>query len=384
MKNKLLIIIPHIGAAGGGVSESARLLADALYKRDIFEIHILSINTEDDLNVRQLWPNVQFHFYESFGPANFGFSPGMVGHILKNKYDIIHVHGVWTFHVFVAAIGGLKNIPIVISPHGMLEPWILKRSPHLKSMVSKLYQNKVFDMTSIFHALTSKEEEDIKNLLPKAKIETIPNFVPKFNFTNPDYPSWFKDEFKGKKIFLFFGRIHDKKGWKPLLEAWLKFCQKNNIAKNSSILVFCGWIDGIPDFEDKIREVSDITGNIIYAGAQYGLDRIKSYNIADFFILPSKSEGLPMAVLEAVNSSTVVMMSHACNLSGLINSCAAINTGTDEDTILASLEYAYLLDNESIKNLKTRAEVYVDNNYSEDKVVNSMINLFNKVISLKK
>lgn len=380
MMPRLLIVLPHIGNAGGGVSEAARVLTYALFNQQEFDIHVLTLDTPQDRDSTKNWPDINFHFYSSLGPENYGFSIGMTLHMLNNKYDVIHVHGVWTYHVAAAGLGLFKGTPLIISPHGMLEPWILKRSPHLKGAVMKLYQEKIFLKSSYFHALTNKEQKDIKKLLPDCKIVTIPNFVQDVDKSLVDKPSWYNKNHDKKGIFLFFGRIHDKKGWRPLINAWINLCNNDNEFKNNNVLVFCGWNDGIADFENIIQQANLKTNNVLYAGPQFGDDRTNSYQAADYFILPSKSEGLPMAVLEAVKNENLIMMSRACNLSEMIDGYAAIDTGEDEDSILLALQSVYRMDQKDISAIKSNALKYVNENFSENIVVNKMLFILKKIM----
>ncbi|WP_119689704.1 glycosyltransferase [Acinetobacter soli] len=376
MKPKLLIVIPHIGTSGGGVSEAARLLAHSLFLTQKFEIHVLSIDTQLDRDAINTWPSVKFHFYSSFGPKKFGFSLGMIIHMLIHKYDIIHVHGIWTFHVAASGLGLLKNTPIIISPHGMLEPWILKRSKNLKLIVSNLYQNQVLKSSAFIHVLTKKEEQDVRSILPDVKVIKIPNFVKDVDYDSVSFPKWYHESYRNKKIFLFFGRIHDKKGWRNLLEGWSKLCQIEHSFKHNSLLIFCGWNDGVSDFESLIDNASAKFGNIFFVGPQYGLEKLKSYSIADYFILPSQSEGLPVAVLEAVKHDNLVMMSRACNLSEMIDIDAAVDTGESVESIINSLILVYKLSDNEIKEIKLKAVEYVNNNFSESYVTNQFVQLF--------
>lgn len=374
-KPRLLIVLPHVGHAGGGVSEAARLLAHALVNHGVFDIHVLTQESVKDTASRKDWPPLVFHAYRSYGPNSYGFTPGMVWHMLSNRYDVIHVHGVWTFHVLAAGIGILRGTPSVISPHGMLEPWILRRSRVEKALVSSLYQSYVLRKATFLHALNTKEEEDIRAVQPAARVTTIPNFVPKMSECS-QLPNWLCPSLQHRKIFLFFGRIHDKKGWYPLLLAWRRLCAEDVSIRTNTALVFCGWNDSATDFESKVSEVAAETGNVVFAGPQYGDDRTASYLAADFFILPSQSEGLPMAVLEAARCGATVMMSRACNLSAFLDEKIAIDTGTDESTILASLHKALALTPQELAVQRAAAKQHVDKHYSEFAIAGAMNKTF--------
>jgi poly(glycerol-phosphate) alpha-glucosyltransferase len=60
--------------------------------------------------------------------------------------------------------------------------------------------------------------------------------------------------------------------------------------------------------------VDDSAADVIFAGPQFGADRDACYRRCDGFILPSFSEGLPVAVLEAWSYAKPVLMTPACNL----------------------------------------------------------------------
>ncbi len=64
--------------------------------------------------------------------------------------------------------------------------------------------------------------------------------------------------------------------------------------------------------------------SVVFAGPAFGASKRRLYEIADAFILPSHSEGLPMAVLEAWAAGLPVLMTEACNLPEGLEVAAAI------------------------------------------------------------
>src|SRR5947207_405959 len=62
------------------------------------------------------------------GPHSFGYVPAYARRMAKfcSTADIIHSHGLWMYPNLVACRWArARKIPVVISPHGLLEPWAL-------------------------------------------------------------------------------------------------------------------------------------------------------------------------------------------------------------------------------------------------------------------
>lgn len=79
--------------------------------------------------------------------------------------DIVHIHAVWEQVQHDAArIAYRKDVPYVITPHGMLDPWSLeqKRLKKRLYMVWRLRQN--LNRAAVIH-FTSETKRDVSKLL---------------------------------------------------------------------------------------------------------------------------------------------------------------------------------------------------------------------------
>jgi len=137
--------------------------------------------------------------------------------------DIVHQHGVW-LDIFrdTAKWTRRANVDLVVSPHGMLEPWALNHKKWKKKLAWTLYQKSDLQHAKAFHACSEQEAENIRQLGFKQPIAVIPNGV-----ELPQLPSATKCEdskvrkLKGEtKTALFLSRISSKKGLPMLLDAW--------------------------------------------------------------------------------------------------------------------------------------------------------------------
>ena len=79
--------------------------------------------------------------------------------------DIIHVHGLWVPLLHrVADWGRRRNIPVVISPQGMLTPWSLGHKRWKKALALAVYQRHDLSTAALIHATAQSEVEDIRRL----------------------------------------------------------------------------------------------------------------------------------------------------------------------------------------------------------------------------
>lgn len=370
-KPLLAIVVPSICRDGGGVSEAVRLLTESLHSDGSFRLVILTLKTTHFEEDRRRFPPVQILAVPYYGPARYGFSPGILLSLFRIKPDLIHVHGIWMFHcAAVHFYSRLKRKPYIVSPHGMLEAWILQRSKKLKKLVSRLYQNNFLHRADAYHALTSKEVLDIAEISPRAdrgKIKEIPNFVKIL-----DLPAVVGESSlnlsRSERTYLFFGRIHEKKGWRELLDAWGECCRTNQDFKNFARLVFAGWIDESPDFIDSLQALESAVGNVVYVGPKIGEERDALLSAADVFVLPSKSEGLPMVVLEAWAASLPTLITEECNLPQSFTMSGSIRIGKDSNAIAVALLESFRWSNDELQARARAARVYVSAKYSREEI----------------
>lgn len=363
---RLAIVLPFVSPAGGGVTEAVRVLVAALARTGSYDITVIAYASDQDEAALPDWPKgIEIRRFPISGPARFAFSPAMAWHMARHRYDVVHLHGIWMFHVFSAGIAMARGAAGIVSPHGMLEPWILARSARLKAAVSALFQKRVMRMARAIHVLTEKERGDVDAYLPGLRCEVLPNFVPPAD--DPAQPAPWAAKVQGREVWLFLARIHDKKGWPALLDAWDQLCVSDPAAVQDAALVFCGWVDGDARFEAAVAKIVGRHGNVIYAGPQYGADKIASYARADVFVLPSMSEGLPMTVLEAVRQDTLVAMSTACNLPDFFPD-AAVDTGTGAQSILAALQRIRAMPPAMRTAMRAAAAARLQRDYSEQAV----------------
>ena len=81
----------------------------------------------------------------------------------------------------------------------------------------------------------------------------------------------------------------------------------------------------------------------IFAGPLFGAAKAQLLEGARFMILPSHSEGLPLAVLESWAAGTPTIMTAECNLAQGFAAGAALECGYDPPAIATALERALAL-----------------------------------------
>jgi glycosyltransferase involved in cell wall biosynthesis len=373
---KVLVVSTSISRSGGGVSEAARLMARSVFLNSDIKVDVLAMADEFSSTDLGQWQDINVALVSKTFLGRYRFAPGMLIDLFATKPQVVHVHGIWQFPCLAVHIWSLvTGRPYVVTPHGMLEPWILTRSPTLKKIVSILYQNSFLRRAAAFQVLTAKERLDIAPYVTGQIVTEIPNYVLPVEGAS-SRPQWWRPEMEGRDIYLFLGRIHGKKGCLELLDAWASLCDRDPDFQQRSVLVFCGWIDGLGAFEFKVSQMSDAYGNVIYAGPQYGEDKIASICAASFFLLPSKSEGLPMAILEAWSAALPVIMTDECNLSEGFVEGAAIRTEVSPEEIVKSLLVASRLSMAQRDDMGAKGKALVQRRYSQERVGNALVDLY--------
>lgn len=362
------------------MSEAARLLVSSLAERMPGQVEVITLGDEDTERDLLSWPLVPIAIYGYSLSKSYRLSFSLVRALLKQRADVLHVHAIWSFHIVAACLWKLKTGgAVVITPHGMLEPWIMARKRTVKCLLRRSHLDWLVEQAACIHVLTEKERDNVALIYPRARAEVIPNFaaLPRPDHS-PGKPGWWQLDMAGKEIYLFLGRLHEKKGCRELLTAWIAACTADVGFRARSQLVFCGWNDGLDAFSEEVAAAADLHGNVLYAGPIYGAEKEQTLAAATFFILPSKSEGLPMTVLEAWAHGAVVIMSKECNLAEGFSRDAAIRCGTTAPEIAMALAVATNASAEDRVRLVSNGRGLVEELFSSEAATSAMIALYER------
>jgi glycosyltransferase involved in cell wall biosynthesis len=235
--------------------------------------------------------------------------------------SMLHLHGLWRSPTRIARSLQAGGLPLVIAPHGMLDPWAMRQSRWRKSLVWRLWEAGALHRANCLHALCRSEAEAMRDLGLTGPLAVIPNGVrlPDLREGMNVPPPWSGSVPSGERVLLFLGRFHAKKGLIPLLEGWRRV--SHLAVSHGWWLVFVGYGDG-GVLAAQVRDGG--YQRVLVLGPSFGEERQACLANATSFILPSHSEGLPMAALEAMSWRLPCVLSPACNLPEAIAARAAL------------------------------------------------------------
>ena len=178
---KIIHYIPSIDRTSGGTTAYMQLLANELGK--LVELHIVSHVSNNPVNIG----NCQVHYIPTFNQYRKMKRQWL---FLLNEInpDIVHINCCWMPGCALTQKWSQElNYKIVLTPHGMLEPWIIKRHYWTRKIPALLlYQKNAIIKANYLHATANEggnlAASKIRNLeCPSYEICLIDYGCGKFN-----------------------------------------------------------------------------------------------------------------------------------------------------------------------------------------------------------
>jgi len=337
---KVGVLTASISRRAGGPFWSVRSLAKGLEESGC-KVEVFSIADRYSAEDVTQWQDVELRLLTGHGPEAFGYAPGFTRALNLTTLDLVHTHGLWMYPS-VAAWRWSKRWgrPLVVSPRGMLDPWAVRSSSRKKRLAGMLFEHAHLRHAKCLHALSESEYRAIRGYGLANPVAIIPNGVdlPELSRIQPE-SNWGSSLPSDSRFLLFLSRIHPKKGLRNLLHAWARVKQECASAAKPWHLIIAGWDQG--GHQQELEQLSATLGlreSVHFVGPQFDERKAASLIRADALILPSFSEGVPMAVLEAWAYRLPVLMTPQCNLPEGFAAKAALQMAPEAASISVALK----------------------------------------------
>lgn len=276
------------------------------------------------------------------------FCMWIISVLSRNRYDVIHVHGSYWYSVAAALLSKLRRIPLIVKVTRLGEDDAqtvatkqIKRVP-----IGKLYGFALAN-ASVTISLSSEIRKRQKAYYPQTPTLEWPNGVDtEFFCRDESLKKSSRDRLGLNKKFavLFVGYLAPHKGVGTLVRAWQEFVSDRN-----ATLILAGPHSGFyRELDSDLVDFAKSAENVLVTGKVDRDELLQLYSAADLFVLPTKAEGMPNSLLEALATGLPAI---ATRVPGTIeigeNSTGiwwmAENTETE---LLKQLELAYEARNE--------------------------------------
>jgi glycosyltransferase involved in cell wall biosynthesis len=329
---RLLHVVHSCNPAAGGVAEAVNRLAAAAADFDC-EAEIATCDQLSATFLEELEVTAR-----GFGPASdssYHSCPDLGAWLMEkaSSFDALVSHGLWQYPgvaVRRAALNAHK--PYLVYPHGMLDPWFKNQYPikHLKKMLFWWFRQGRILRDARAVCFTTDEERRLARgtfrpyrcnevVTGLGVAEPPPDTDAQKNAFYEKFPS-----LRNKRILLFLGRIHRKKGLDLLLQAF------EELSTTDDHLVVAGPSEDGFYAEELLRVSSNFADRITWTGMIGGDLKWGALRIADALILPSHQENFGMVVAEALAVSTPVLITDKVNLWREVEDDRAGKVSTDD------------------------------------------------------
>ncbi len=390
-RSRWLSVVSHLDPKYGGVSTVVPQLASRLARGPSAEpssdLHTaLTSHSSFDVQIEAFCLPGEEHRPASAGDLPIHYWPTsrrrwLLERTLPQQFrariaeaDAVHIHGLWEHSTLEAARTAQRlRKPYILSAHGMLEPWALERSRAKKKVYAALFERPNLQAASCLHALTGAEARNYRGFGAKGPIAIIPNGVDVPSSLDPEpffaqFPAT-----RGKRLVLFLGRLHAKKGVDLLLGAWASLAREFP----NACLVLAGPPEdatgaGLP----QLAESLGVAAQTLCTGMLQPTMKWSALAAAEIFALPSHSEGLSVATLEAMGAGVPVIVTRECNLPEAAEHGAGWEIPLTVEALRAALETSLRNTPEANKAMGRKGAALVERQYSWAVVAGQMAELY--------
>ena len=295
----------------------------------------------------------------------------------RNNIDILHSHGAVNMGALCAVFShllGLKNVakiasadripPLSRTMFGRTMLFLLKKFSAIISMTDEIdgELNDIKTPVHIIHRITNGVDS---NRFKPASLEAKRAWRLEHDLRDDS------------TIVLFSSRLVPGKGLDILLEAWPIINQR--FSRAYLVIVGSG-INQEDSVEKQLKQKAEDENfkNVLFVGET---DAPEHYlGISDIFVFPSRKEGFPNALLEAMSSGCAIVASQIGGVQAVFqNSDVGLTYSAEDGEFLADL-LLLLLNNEKLRFQKGReARDFVKEHYSFNKISLQYMELYRQL-----
>jgi glycosyltransferase involved in cell wall biosynthesis len=322
----------------------------------------------------------------ALGPSSggYGYNTRLVPWLEANaaKFDAVIINGLWQYHSFGAWRALRKiGVPYFVFTHGMLDPWFRRTYPlkHLKKWMYWPWADYRVLRDARAVLFTSEEERLLarKSFWLYRAHEYV---VPYGTTTPPNGAVQLREAFlaanpelRARRVLLFLGRIHVKKGCDLLIRALAVI----GATEPELHLIVAGpdqtgWVESLK----QLARGLGVSERITWPGMLRGDSKWGAFYSAEAFILPSHQENFGIAVAEALGCGIPVLISDKVNIWREVQSCNAgiVAPDTEEGTLELMREWLRLTPDQR-RTMAGNARALFEERYTVEAMASGLLDL---------
>lgn len=225
-------------------------------------------------------------------PLGNDIAPGIWRELRRREYDVVHAHSHLYFSTNLAAVArALDSTPLAITNHGLYSQTVPER---VFDVYLRTLGRWTFNQADVVFCYTDVDEKRLRGCGVLSPIEVVPNGIDTERFRPEGSESELID-YDGS-VVLFVGRLVEGKRPDDAIAA------VKTLSEDVELYI-CGDGPLREELEARAGERCTFLGSVPYE------EMPALYRAADVLVLPSRAEGTPRTVMEALSTGVPTVCS---------------------------------------------------------------------------
>ncbi|WP_240963064.1 glycosyltransferase family 4 protein [Antrihabitans stalactiti] len=259
--------------------------------------------------------------------------------LIGRRPDVVHIHmgsnGSFVRKAIVTWLAKAFRVPVVLHIHGSGFHTFFDESPPVLQRIIR----KTLEAAFVVVALGDEWAARLAEIAPGARVVDIPNAIPPGDAVAQPASA-------EPVHVLFLGQIGERKGAFVLVDAWAKLVAEYGRAIPARLTIV-----GDGEVERATDQVSTLgLGDSVAVSGWIAPEDVPALiRTAQVLVLPSREEGQPMAILEAMANGLCVVAAPAGGIPEMLGDAGILVPADDVDALAAAIARVVLGDDERVR-----------------------------------